>query len=256
MRHKAGCACLALLCLSLAVAAQDLPEKALIDTAPVIEAAQLAKDFNASADKPAPEGLAWYRIVEGDAPIVVSAPHATQPFREGKYRFADGGGTAALAIELNKLSGVSIIYTTYESPSDPNFYDDNDYKRALKLLIERKHPLLLLDLHGSAPQRPYDVDFGTMDGASLLGKASYVADLTTALNNEDIRNLSWNYFPAAKNQTVTRFAAGLGVPAIQLEINATWLMPDQNELMAHRFAELLQALDRFVEKQKQATVAK
>lgn len=242
--------CTAGLLAPITIEAQALPERALIDVPAITEAIQITRDINANSDKLAPEGAAWFKVVEGDAPIIVSAPHATQPFRDGKYRFSDGAGTAALAYELNKLSGVSIIYTTYESPSDPNFYDDNDYKKALRQLIEKKHPLLVLDLHGSAPARPYDVDFGTMDGASLLGKAGFVAELTNALNQEDIRNLSWNYFPAAKNLTVTRFASGLGVPAIQLEINATWLMPDQNELMAHRFSELLQALDRFVETQK------
>lgn len=110
----------------------------------------------------------------------MTAPHATRPFREGKYRFSDGAGTAALAILLNKLVGVTAIYTTYESPSDPNYYDDNDFKAAVLKEIEKRHPILLLDVHGSGEFRPYDVGLGTMNGRSLLGKEQILVLLVRA----------------------------------------------------------------------------
>ncbi|MGA2710106.1 MAG: hypothetical protein ACLQJ0_20965 [Steroidobacteraceae bacterium] len=41
--------------------------------------------------------------------------------------------------------------------------------------------------------------------------------------------ISNNFFSAAKNQTVTKFAAAHQVPALQLEINAAWLLPAESQ---------------------------
>ena len=111
-------------------------------------------------------------------------------------------------------------------------------------LLGSERPKLLLDIHASHFNRPYDVDLGTMNGTSLLGQTHTLARLVDALRTEGIMNLSLDYFPAAKRQTLTKFAAAHGVPAIQLEINSTWLHP-ASELGAHRFSQLLQALVRF-----------
>ena len=72
-----------------------------------------------------------------------------QPWREGNYRYSDGGGVVALAVMLGKITHATVIFTTKASPSDPNFYDNNDYKERLKYLIAKYNPLLLLDIHGS-----------------------------------------------------------------------------------------------------------
>lgn len=63
---------------------------------------------------------------------------------------------------------------------------------------------------------------------------------------EGLSNFSQNRFPASTNKTVTR-AAAVGVPAIQLEINAVWLLyGGADEAQEHRFAQLLQGLTRFI----------
>lgn len=227
-----------------------LPPKALLKPAVVKEAIMITKEMDANRDVEAPEGKNWFEVVEGPTPIVVTAPHATSPFREGKRRFSDGGGTAALAIILNKMAGVSVLYTTYAGPADPNYDDDNAFKKALRELIEKQAPVFLLDLHGSHPFRPFEIDFGVMDGKSLLGRDDILTDLITMLENEGIINLSTNYFGASKTDTITKFASNLGVPSIQLEISSTWLTPQENSLNAHRFSQMLQALLRYINDSK------
>ena len=224
-----------------------LPAKAVIDVPDVREAIEIEKQTDANSGSSAPEGTQWFEILEGSTPVIVTAPHATKPFREGQYRFADGGGTAALAKMLNKLAGVTVVYTTFASPSDPNFYDDNEFKAAVDTLISSKRPIFFLDLHGSNAYRPYDVDLGTMNGQSLLGQDALALDIVEALRSEGLTNISYNYFPAAANQTLTKFASARGVPAIQLEINTTWLVPAEGDLAGHRFAQLLQALVRYID---------
>ena len=76
--------------------------------------------------------------------------------------------------------------------------------------------ILIIEIHGSHPFRPYDVDIGTMNGKSLLGKDDLVTKLIALLRNEGISNYSSNYFAATKNETITKFGAAHGVPTIQL----------------------------------------
>ena len=85
-----------------------------------------------------------------------------------------------------------------------------------------------------------------MGGRSLLGRADLLGSLVAAIRDEGMLNLSQDYFAAAKNQTVTKFASARGVPAIQLEITSTRLDPSRDVLTAHRFAQILQALARYV----------
>jgi hypothetical protein len=241
---------------SCAVPEPPLPGKALIDVASIDAAIRDEIALNRRADCVALPQQPWFAVDEGDVAILVTAPHVTRPLRAGAYRFEDGGGTGALARALHRLSGVSAVYTVDASPSDPNFYDDNEFKRMLDRLIVQKRPLLLLDIHASHSHRPYDVDLGTMDGASLLGQTRLLAELVAVLRAEGIANLSLDYFSARQQQTITKFAAARGVPAIQLEINDTWLKPSDGDLAAHRFAQLLQALVRYVAQRQPGSLRK
>lgn len=237
---------IALLALIGFIGAAPAQERALVEPAMVRDSIELARMLSDRDGKPVPDGERWFKVITGTQPVVITAPHATRPLRNGKRRFSDGGGTAALAVALGELTGATVIHTTWEGPSDPNYYDDNDFKRALKKVIEEVKPKLVLDLHGSHPYRSYDVDFGTMNGESLLGDEKLLDDLAARLRAEGLVSQSDNRFAAAKNQTIAKFAARAGVPAIQLEVNATWVNPERSDLYAHRYSKLLQGLARYV----------
>jgi hypothetical protein len=219
---------------------------AAVDTEHVKAAIATAQRIGERIGKTAPIGTAWFEVKRGPSPAIVTAPHATRPFRDGEYRFADGAGTAALANALHSICGVNIIYTTFDSPSDPNFYDDNQFKVALAALIAELRPALLLDIHASNASRPYDVDIGTMNGASLVGRGSLVKELSIALRDEGVSNISHNWFSASKNQTIAKFASARGVPSLQLEINVSHVSPAANDEAARRFTRALQGLVGFL----------
>lgn len=187
----------------------------------------------------------WFTTREGTGRVLIVAGHAAAQTREGKLKRADSG-TGSLAMLVAELTNAPAIWSTSMSPSDPNFYDDNAFKTQLAVMMEKHRPILVLDLHASHSSRPYDVDFGTMNGKSLRGREAWLQKLAAILRREGLINLSRDYFAAAKAETVTKFAAARGVPAIQLEISATWLHPETGYLDAHRFAQLTQALVRFV----------
>ncbi|MBT6277933.1 MAG: ketol-acid reductoisomerase [Chromatiales bacterium] len=187
----------------------------------------------------------WFDQRDGVVPILVCAPHATAAIREGRMRGPDTG-TGWLAYMLHRLTGVATLHTVCASPSDPNFYDDNAFKRALAQIIHEASPRLVLDLHGCHWSRPFDVDLGTMHGASLLGQSHHLTQLRGALGDAGLGRLSDNWFAAARNSTITKWVTGLGVPCIQLEVQSTWLHPNRDRNRAHRSARLLQGLCRFI----------
>lgn len=222
------------------------PQKALIEPKQITSAIETEKQLDSRKNITIPKDEQWFKIIERNAPIILSAPHSTRPFREGKRRFSDGGGTAALALALGEITNATVIYTTYEGPSDPNYYDDNAYKKELARLVAEKQPLLVLDFHGSSPYRSYDLDIGTMDGSSLLGNEELLLSLLEHLKAEGIFSISYNRFGAAQHETITKFISAKGIPAMQLEINATYTSPSAGNIEAQRFSRLLQALVRYI----------
>lgn len=242
--------------LSLAgcAAQAELPPRAIVEPSLIYQAIEIEQALDAREGQVIEEGAPWFKVVPGSIPVIITAPHATRPLRNGNRRFADGGGTAALALSVASLTGAHVIYTTEEGPSDPNYYDDNAFKQELARLIREVQPRYVLDIHGSHPYRPYDIDLGTMQGRSLLGDEELQFELISALRNEGIFNISSNRFGASKNQTITKFASGLGVPTIQVEVNTTYLSPSEGNLEAQRFSKLVQAMVRYVESEQPGTV--
>ncbi|OZG71195.1 hypothetical protein BTA51_22775 [Hahella sp. CCB-MM4] len=229
-------------CLSSKVSNQ----RAFVELKCVSSSIDFEKDINSHEGVELKDKQKWFEVVEGTIPVVISAPHATRPLRNGERRFSDGAGTAALAIAIGQITGATVIYTTYEGPSDPNYYDDNQYKESLDSIIKDLKPKFLLDLHGSHPYRSYDIDLGTMGGESLLGHDELLSDLISHLQAEGVSSISLNRFAASKNHTITKFASLKNVPAIQLEINANWVSPSAGDINAQRYSLLVQALSRFV----------
>jgi len=224
---------------------RPLLERAIITPEDVDESIRDEAALSANYERLPGNGEPWFLFLDGCREVLITAPHATNPMREGKLRFADLG-TGALAMALHRLSGAQVMYTSLASPSDPNYYDDNEFKATLANVIADRQPLVVIDLHGSHTYRPYDVDFGTMAGRALVGREDLLLALADALRREGLTNQSQDFFSAEKNRTITKWVAARNVPCIQLEISSTWLRPAESGLAAHRYAQLLQGLVRFV----------
>lgn len=230
--------------------------RAIVEPKMVTDAAAFEATLAPHAEVLATDGAPWWTLTPGPSKVLLVAGHATAQTREGEKKVADGG-TGSLAWLLGQLTGCAVLATTFMSPSDPNYADDNTFKHELERLLTETHPALVLDLHASHPSRPYDVDFGTMEGASLLGQPDLLQDLVAALRLEGLGNFSQDRFAASKNATVTKFVTARGVPAMQLEVNSTWLLPTpptaacatpcvDTALQRQRFAQLVEGLVRFI----------
>ena len=225
-------------------------ERAFITREHVAEAMAFEADLAKRYAKPAPAGESWFEVLDGDAKVLVVAGHATQHMRAGSFKSQDGG-TGGLAVMLHRLAGCPTIINRYQSPRDPNYYDDSELKVALEQMIERHKPVLVIDIHGSSSGRPYDIDFGTVGGTSMLGDRRQLERLAKCLEREGMRNFSQDYFAASRKGTVTQFVKAMGVPCVQLEFNSSWLPQPAGgpvDLMQRqRVGQVIQGMVRFVE---------
>ncbi|MGP8214981.1 MAG: hypothetical protein ACLQQ4_05410 [Bacteroidia bacterium] len=200
----------------------------------------------------APNGKSWFKYLSGNSPLLIVAPHATSHMREGK-RIKIDGGTGSLAVFLNKNYSIPILFTTYKSPSDPNYYDDNAFKDTLGKIVEKYKPKFIIDLHGSVWSRPYDVDFGTLNNKSYFDKADLFKSLIEDFVSNGLVVGSQDYFSAEEHQTDTKFLHNKGFPCVQCEINSNYLMRSLKKdsiveyINKQKSAQLLQALIQFNE---------
>jgi len=219
--------------------------KAIITNTHIKKAIEFETEANVRKGQLAPDGENWVDVIKGKTPIIITSPHSNESKRNDESHH-DAVGLEALARMLNQITEASIIYSKFKNIRDPNYYDDSSFKSTLRDLINEKKPKLVIDLHGSDSYRPYDIDLGTMNGNSMPHDSRIFKELTNFLHGEGLSNISYNYFAAENNQTITKFSHNLNVTPIQLEINKTWLQPSVSELYAHRFSQLLQALVRFI----------
>lgn len=186
-----------------------------------------------------------YTVLPGRIPVLVSAPHAvkhfrlanTEPKEEDEY-------TGAIARLLHQRTGCWTMYAA-KADIDPNFYDDCPYKDGLRALVGKENIQLVLDIHGAALWRAFNIDIGTCRGESLLGRTDYLETLIVALRGGGIQSVFVDsVFTGAKQPTVTRFAStALNLPAMQLEINKRLRDPEAHPAP---FGVLMHSLETFI----------
>lgn len=182
--------------------------------------------------------------VRGHVPVLITASHATAHVRMGKLKRQEFY-TGALSVILHSLTGCHALYTDRLSEIDPNYYEESPFKKRLANIVRRYNIGVIIDIHGTGSERKSEIYPGVGNGGEfLLGNNRFLYELgqAAALNNVSLGGL--DVFPAARQMTVTKFAAlRLGIPAIQLEINRNLRQP---ETTPSKFTRLVQFLTEFV----------
>jgi len=178
-------------------------------------------------------------IEEGTIPIIVSAPHAVNHFRNGYIKSADVL-TGGIARFLHCKTGCHIIYSSKYSKSDPNYDlpDSNPYQTSLLEYIIKHDIVFLLDLHGAAKTREYALEIGFSSS-----QPSFIQN--TVKDNNPIRQNDYisiiksvfhsflsNSIIAEKNiwkqNTVTKYISyNARIACLQLEINRKYREPEK-----------------------------
>lgn len=192
-------------------------------------------------------------IIPGTIPLMISAPHAINQFREGQVKWADKY-TGAIAILLHKLTGCHVIYASGYTGGDPNYdaLDTNPYQNALITYVKENSIPVLIDLHGASSTRPYAAEMGTApvrdQNNSIVGDANpslkghlFISKLLrlsfeysfSRLTNDAPKEIWLNtIFDAGSQNTVTKAISSCSdTAAIQLEINGQYRDPQSPELL-------------------------
>lgn len=208
-------------------------------------------------------GKKEFKIKEGNIPVMISAPHSINQFREGQLKYADMY-TGGIALFLHEITGCHVICSSKNKGKDPN-YDPNPngenlYQTALKNYLDNHKISVLIDLHGASSKRDYSVEIGTAPvrdengdivgnpDPSLNGK-SFICDLiryTFEFVFKDVvqpieKKQIWKnqVFDAGSQNTVTKYiSSSTKVACAQLEINGIYRNPENID----EFSRLIEGL--------------
>ncbi|MGJ9383495.1 hypothetical protein [Salipaludibacillus sp. CF4.18] len=178
----------------------------------------------------------------GEVNVLISAPHATSHRRDGDKKDADIY-TGSMALMVQEFTGAHVIFSTYEG-EDGNYVIGGTYKEKIGEIIEEHDVDLVLDLHGAAENRDFDVDIGTNYGETVRNE--WVEGITTIFSGNNINRVYENdTFPASTEGTVTKHTWNhYQTEAMQLEIHRNYRNP-RNDLDS--YYEALKSLVLFVE---------
>ena len=208
-------------------------------------------------------GKTAFNIEEGSIPIMVSAPHAINQFRDGKVKYADMY-TGGIAKYLHEKTGCHVIYSCMYTESDPNYdeFEVNKYQQELLEYVNKHNIILLLDIHGAAKEREYAVEMGTAPDLKQLSENNtvnnseedpslqqykFIDDIIRIIFEDEFqhhsiaqKNVVKNMiFHAGDQNTVTKcISEKTNTSCIQLEINGNYRNPDN----ANEFISLVNSL--------------
>ena len=108
-----------------------------------------------------------YRVLSGNFPVLLSAPHSVNQIRGDDVRDAEKY-TGAIVRYLSRATNSYGIFELF-THADPNYDTNHDYKNAIINLIETYNIKLLLDIHSSTFKDDTDIDIVTNNRESLCG---------------------------------------------------------------------------------------
>jgi len=193
---------------------------------------ELDKHFRYRAE--APENGAWFEVVRGQHPVLVSAPHACMHVRDGVSKMQEEY-TGAMAHYLAERCGCHAIFTRYKTNEDPNWQKDSQYKEAIKALVSDCDIRFCIDLHGMRNRYHMGIALGTIKGTACnpnpvlshfinAGFKHVAADGLAPDEKNAWRNVVVDhpkFTGGLVNNTVTRFVSRqLGIPSVQIELSS------------------------------------
>ena len=186
-------------------------------------------DFRGRPD--APE----FEIVEGDLPVLISAPHAVTHMRDGAVKPSEDF-TGAIALAVARAAGCHAIVATRTGEGDPNWdaYEQSAYKQALCAHVRERGIVFAIDLHGMVAASEALAAIGSADGRTVAvapGLDERFADLLrrrlAPWCDRFDKPIVLNGRYAARNPNTIAHAVSreCGIAALQLEVATPLRVP-------------------------------
>jgi len=176
------------------------------------------------------EGIDNFKIINGNASILLSAPHAVKQIREKKVKSEDGF-TGSIVEYLCINTNANGIVRTYNHNDDPNYENIGNalkYKKAILNCIREKNITILLDIHGCKDSHSFDIELGTNYGENINKNEELLEILKTEFSKIGTVVID-EKFKASRATTVSNFInKNSGIPCIQIEISKKFRRADDN----------------------------
>lgn len=176
-----------------------------------------------------------FSVVEGELPVIVSAPHAVSQLREGRVKPSDDF-TGAMAVVVAELSGANAITASCYDDCDPNWdpFETCAYKQALAEMVRELGAVAVLDLHGVPAAAPDAIEIGSADGftvKAMPGVDEFVCRYLREQLNEHLERrgktvgLNGRHAARGPNTVAHAIARECDVAALQIEISSPFRVP-------------------------------
>ena len=160
-----------------------------------------------------------YFIKKGQVPIIFTSAHGIpQKKRNGNIKLAEPY-TRAIARFVSKKADCYCLIKNEDTGVDPNKANNDEFKKILIDLIGQNHIKILVDIHGAKRERDFDVEIGTLFGASAHPKI--IDKLTNNLLDNNIKNIVYDD-PFHGGHITKDILNATGINCIQLEINRSY----------------------------------
>ena len=171
-----------------------------------------------------------FNILVGNLPIILSAPHCCNHFRNGKIKTYEYN-TDTLVISTSNKIGTSCIYKTAFSYNDPNWDSVSNYKNELKNFILQNNVKFLLDVHGMAAERECDICIGTGFFNNICGRNDILDQLVCIFKDNGFKNVFVDKpFSASGHNVISSYISSeCSIPCFQIEINNRFRNPIYDE---------------------------
>jgi len=201
----------------------------------IVQLIEFENDIHYQED--ADDNQSEYEYLEGNIPILLSAPHGAVHTRERKDKEEDEY-TAGLARLIGNRTGAYVIYARRKSKTDPNADANASYKQFLLQNVQENKIRFVLDLHGANKDRDFGIALGTMHGESCShNEKQKIIDAFTkhgvSVSGKGFSRLDVDYrMPGVgddRREPIVRFCHRNSIPAAQIEINAWLRIPKRRE---------------------------
>lgn len=165
------------------------------------------------------KGLFDYILVQGEIPVLISAPHTMKQIRKDGSIKPGEIFTKAIAMYLNEVCKSSYLIKVLDTGLDSNRDNHDEFKTDLINFVKDNDIKLVIDIHGADRNRDFDVEFGTMN--NLTADITTIRELEKSFIQNGIINIEHNN--PFKGGAITQYLYNIkDVEAIQLEINGRY----------------------------------
>jgi len=171
------------------------------------------------------------RIINGNIPVLISAPHVfshRRPSLTMSYKWGEKF-TDVIVEGICTRTGAWGVIQNEETSFDPNWHKlkENPYKSVVNDIVEKGKIKKFIDIHGLKDE--YDYDFGIYYPSKFLKSISFSKEIAKALNQGKLRGSNICIFRLIDDfqETLGEYCADkLRVPSVQIEI-ARYIREDE-----------------------------